>query len=71
MGHIIDTPASKINRYGLPARFADIPQGAVFECNGNVWVKRSTRTATGIWPACLPEWAYFRAGEIIAHEVAL
>ena len=64
----VNTPFSVVNEKGKPARFGDIPVGDVFALNGNVWSKRSSRTATGIWPACLPEWSYFKSSEIVAHE---
>ena len=60
----IHTPASLIRRDGRAIAFRDLPKGATFECNGNVWMKGTTRTAIGIWPACLPSWAYFRGTEL-------
>lgn len=61
----IDTCASLLRRHGHAMPFNALPIGATFECNGNVWTKHTTRTAVGIWPACLPSWAYFGAVEIV------
>lgn len=49
----------EMQRRGRRIAFADIGLGQTFECNGNLWAKRSSRTAAGIWPAVLPSWAYF------------
>lgn len=59
------TPASLVRRNSRAMPFKALPKGATFECNGNVWTKATTRTAVGIWPAYLPEWAYFRGAEIV------
>ena len=59
----METPASDIRRNGHAVPFRNLAIGATFECNGNVWTKRSTRTAAGIWPAVLPRWAYFGQGD--------
>lgn len=45
--------------YRITACFADVPLGVHFWNNGNVWRKKSSRTAAGVWPAILPETAYF------------
>ena len=47
--------------------FKDLPVGTTFWSNGNVWTKRTTRTATGIWPAILPRTAYFGQGEMTRY----
>lgn len=60
----MNTIASLMRRDGLPLPFASVPKGTSFECNGNVWTKRSSRTAVGIWPANLPAWACFKNHEI-------
>jgi len=44
--------------------FSEIAIGETFANNGNLWTKRSSRTAAGIWPACLPAIGYFRNAEI-------
>ena len=59
----MDTPASKLRREGHLFLFSQLPIGACFESNGNIWTKRTTRTANGIWPAYLPKWAYFSQSE--------
>jgi hypothetical protein len=65
----METPFSLITGFrGKRARFGDIPIGAMFGLNGNIWQKRTTRTAVSHWPACLPEWAYFRKGEVVTHD---
>ena len=51
--------------------FEKVAIGETFSCNGNNWTKRSKTTAVGIWPACLPEWAYFRRNEITAPPIEL
>jgi len=55
----MDTPATKLRREGRLFLFSQLPVGACFECNGNIWTKRTTKTAVGVWPAYLPEWSYF------------
>lgn len=64
MNNILATPAGNIRAKGLPMPFKELPVGAKFELNGNVWIKRSTRTATGYWPAILPEWSYVGGNEL-------
>lgn len=59
-----DTPATITRRNGRPCSFAELAIGDTFECNGNLWTKRTTRTAAGVWPACLPAWAYFGKREL-------
>lgn len=59
----MDTPASTIRRNGSRVNFKQVRIGETFECNGNVWTKRTTKTAVGVWPACLPSWAYFKVSE--------
>jgi len=59
----METPASMIRNKNQISTFGDIPEGSTFELNGNVWTKRNTKTAVGMWTACLPEW--FRIGK---HE---
>ena len=44
--------------------FSEIALGETFANNGNLWTKRSNRTAAGIWPACLPAIMYFKNAEI-------
>lgn len=51
--------------------FDQVAIGETFSCNGNNWLKKSTRTAAGIWPACLPAWAYFRANETTSAPIVL
>ena len=55
----MDTPATLVRRKGRVYFFHSLPIGVCFECNGNLWTKRTSRTAVGVWPAYLPEWAYF------------
>lgn len=61
----METPASELRREGRAKYFRELGAGKAFECNGNIWTKRSTRTAAGIWPACLPAWAYFGQNEVV------
>lgn len=63
-----DTQASIMRRMGKPVEFAKVPLLAMFESNGNVWQKVTTRTATGHWPAILPNRAYFRKNETCYME---
>ena len=58
------TPAGELRRHSIPVSFNAVQIGETFECNGNVWTKRSSRTAVGIWPAILPSYSYFRTGEV-------
>lgn len=51
--------------------FCEVAIGETFGLNGNVWVKRSSRTAAGIWPACLPAWAYIGKREVITSPKAI
>lgn len=62
------TPASLIRVNAIKTRFDDLPLGATFELNGCVWSKRSSRTGSGIWPACLPDFSYFKKNEIVNSE---
>ena len=62
------TPASLIRINAIRTRFTDLPMGATFELNGCVWTKRSSRSSSGIWPACLPNWSYFKKDEIVNFE---
>ena len=61
-------PSEELRRRGKPQAFASLAIGQTFECNGNIWTKKSTRTAAGIWPARLPAWAYFGQREIVHAE---
>lgn len=63
-----DTPASNLRREGKPATFSNVDKGQTFELNGNLWIKRSSRTATGLWPAILPKWAYVGGNEKVHTE---
>lgn len=54
------TPAGELRMRGKLVSFGSLAIGDTFEFNGNIWTKRSVKTATGIWPACLPAWSYFR-----------
>lgn len=58
------TPASRLRDTGKRIAFKDLPKGATFECNGNVWTKHGKQVATGIWPACLPPFSYFCNGDV-------
>jgi hypothetical protein len=51
--------------FGRAKPFSQAAIGETFWCNGNIWTKRTSRTATGIWPACLPSWSYFGQSEIV------
>lgn len=62
---IMESPATILRKQSRPVAFKDCATGTVFECNGNLWTKRSTRTAVGVWPACLPAWSYFGQNEIV------
>ena len=64
MSYQIHTPASLIRQKGNPIAFKDIPKGKIFECNGNLWTKHGKQVATGIWPAYLPEYSYFRNSDL-------
>lgn len=64
---IMQTPAQTHKRNAKPVSFKSLNIGETFECSGNLWTKRSTRTAAGIWPACLPKWAYFGGNEVVYH----
>lgn len=69
MNYQMHTPASLVRHYGTPKPFRDIDKGAMFECNGNLWCKVSSRTALGFWPACLPNHSfYFGMNEICYQE---
>lgn len=59
------TPATQHRRDHARMSFKDAPVGSTFECNGNLWTKRTERTAVGIWPAALPSWAYFKTNEAV------
>lgn len=59
------TPAQIHKNSHSPVAFHALHIGATFECNGNLWTKKSNRTAVGIWPAILPRWAYFGKNEIV------
>ena len=48
--------------------FADLAIGEIFSCNGNVWRKRSSRTATSMG-VNMPPWAYFRANDMCKPAV--
>ena len=61
------TPASLLRAKGKPVSFANLTVGDTFEFGGNVWTKRSSRTAVGIWPACLPEWMYFSGKDTVHY----
>ena len=61
----MDTPATLHRKSATRKYFKDAKIGDTFECNGNLWTKKSTRTASGIWPACLPAWAYFGGHEVV------
>lgn len=61
----MQTPATLHKRNAKPMAFASLNIGDTFESGGNLWTKRSTRTATGIWPAYLPEWMYFSKAETV------
>ena len=61
----MDTPASLHRKSAVPKFFKDAKIGDTFECNGCLWTKKSTRTASGIWPGCLPAWAYFGGRKVV------
>ena len=56
----MNTPASLFRQKGKPVSFKEVLKGESFECNGNIWIKHGKQIATGIWPACLPAFSYFR-----------
>jgi len=62
------TPAGLVRKNGKPAQFKDIDNGTTFELNGNLWTKRTSRTATGVWPAILPKWSYIGNNEKVHIE---
>lgn len=66
--NILATPAGNIRKHGTCATFKALPVGTKFELNGNVWIKKSSRTATGYWPAILPEWSYMKGNDIVNYE---
>ena len=61
----MDTPATIHRKSAVRKCFKDANIGDTFECNGNLWTKKSSRTASGIWPAYLPAWAYFGGYEVV------
>ena len=61
----MDTPATLHRKSATRKCFKDAEIGDTFECNGNLWIKKSTRTASGVWPAYLPAWAYFGGHEVV------
>ena len=61
----METPVTIHRKNSYPVAFKNCAIGVTFECNGNLWTKRTSKTATGIWPAILPVWAYFRQVEIV------
>ena len=67
-GRAVETPVSLIYRSGKRETFVSLPVGAMFVSNGNLWQKRTSRTAIGHWPAYLPEWAYFGKNEVVTHD---
>lgn len=52
-----------LSRLGIKGTFDEVEQGAVFFCNGNLWRKRSIRTAAGIHPDPLRDWSYFHKND--------
>lgn len=56
------TPGWELTREKV---FADLDIGETFLLNDCIWTKKSKRTAVGIWPACLPEWSFFKQKEIV------
>jgi hypothetical protein len=47
------------------AYFRDVPIGAQFHCNGNRWMKRSSRTAVMVKPDSYAGiWFYFRGRDL-------
>lgn len=52
------TPAGRMRRKHPTLPFAQVQRGALFECDGNVWHKVSSRTAVMYWPAG-PERAFY------------
>ena len=61
----MDTPATLHRKSATRKCFKDAKIGDTFECNGHIWTKKSTRTASGVWPAYLPAWAYFGGREVV------
>lgn len=61
----MQTPATLHKQNAKPVLFASLNIGDTFESNGNIWTKRSTLTAAGIWPACLPSSMYFSKSETV------
>lgn len=61
----MDNPAAQHKATAKKVFFQQVKIGETFECNGNLWTKKSHRTAAGIWPAILPAWAYFKQGEVV------
>ncbi|RMH22108.1 MAG: hypothetical protein D6698_01745 [Gammaproteobacteria bacterium] len=59
----MDTPATLYRQSHRATTFAEVPINSCFENNGNLWIKKTTRTAVGLWPAILPRIAYFSQKE--------
>lgn len=65
-GH--ETPAGSMRRRLRAVPFPDVPRAALFECNGSVWRKVSTRTAVVHWPAGPARSFYFSKSDICHCE---
>ena len=49
--------------------FHQVTVGETFHCNGNVWRKRSSRTAVMVRPVeYAGKWFYFRQNELLERE---
>ena len=59
------TPATLHRKSATRKYFKDAKIGDTFECNGKLWIKKSTCTASGVWPAYLPALVYFGRYEVV------
>jgi hypothetical protein len=66
----METPASAMAKRCPPIPFSQVSRGALFASNGNIWRKRSTRTAVMHWPAGPEHSFYFGQREMVNAENA-
>jgi len=61
----MQTPVSLHNKHNPPCQFYDVQQNEIFSFGGNLWIKRTTRTAEIFWPAFLERRFYFSKAETV------
>lgn len=66
----MDTPASSMRRRLPAVPFAQVQRAALFERNGNIWRKVSSRTAVLHWPAG-PEHSFYFGMRDVCHAERL